>query len=111
MPGLHRKEACGVPLLGSFLTCLVTELRETIPNSAFTADMEFPLVVDKVNPGVKPASDGAVVAAITSKSTRKPLLLYEYKPVVDTRWNYVDCHHIMEVLIQAYYCLISNHHH
>ena len=104
MLSLHDKEACGAPILGSFVTYLAIELRKTIPNRAFKADMEFALVVDKVNPGVKPASDAAVVA-ITSKSTRKPILLYEYKPVVDMRIDHVSSHHIMEVLIQAYYCL------
>ena len=70
--------------------------------------MEFPLVVDKVKPGVKSGSDAAVVAAITSKSIRKPILLYKYKPVVDTRLDYVESHHIMEVLIQAYYTASIN---
>ena len=91
-----------------YLEILLHILRsKTIHNSAFEADMEFPLVVDKVKPGVKPASDAAVVVAITSKST-KPILLYEYKPVVDTRLDYVERHHIMEVLIQAYYCLYQH---
>ena len=87
---------------------IANELSKTIPNGDFRADMEFPLVVDKVKPGVKPASDAAVVAAITSKSIRKPILLYKYKPVVDTRLDYVESHHIMEVLIQAYYTASIN---
>ena len=62
--------------------------------------MEFPLVVGEVKSGVKPASGAAVV----SKS-RKPILLYEYKPAIDTRMDFVESHHIMEVLIKAYYCL------
>ena len=107
MGALKEKEACGVPLLVNCVTYLAIELSKTIPNGAFEADMEFPLVVDKVKPGVKPASDAAVVAAITSKST-KPILLNEYKPVVDTRLDSVERHHIMEVLIQAYYCLYQH---
>jgi hypothetical protein len=65
--------------------------------------VEFPLVVGEVKSGVKPASSAAVV----SKS-RKPILLYEYKPAIDTRMDFVESHHIMEVLIKAYYCLYQH---
>ena len=92
------REACGTPLLGFFLLCLADRLTKALPYSFYT-EMEFPVIV-----GTKPACDGAVVAAAVSK----PVLLYEYKPVVDTRTNLVSHHHLMEVLLQAYYCLYQH---
>ena len=112
MPKLNKKEACGVPLLGIFVASLATELNKIINNSGFfSADMEYPLVLDVVKSGAKPASDSALVAAITKsvnsdkKLISKPIVLYEYKPSIDTRSNHVNDHFMMEVLIQAYYCL------
>ena len=104
MPELNQKEACGVPLLGSFVAYLATELNKIINNSGFT---EFPLVLDVVKSGAKPASDSAIAKSVYSdkKLISKPIVLYEYKPTVYPRSNHVNRHFMMEVLIQAYYCL------
>ena len=49
MPQLNQKEACGVPLLGIFVASLATELNKITNNSGlFSADMEYPLVLDVV---------------------------------------------------------------
>ena len=34
-----------------------------------------------------------------------PLVLYEYKPIVDTRLMAVHPDHLMELFLQGYYCL------
>ena len=106
MLNLHQKEASGIPLLGSFVAYLADELTKAM-NKTFSADMEYHLVVDTGKSGAKPASDAAVVA-ITTEFIEKPIILYEYKPVVDQRSNYVDNHQIMEVPIQAYYLLYQH---
>ncbi len=62
--------------------------------------MEFDVVT------VKPACDGAIVAVISDDKV--PIILNEYKPVVDLRWDFVERHHLMEVLIQGYYCLYQH---
>ena len=105
MTRLHEKEACGVPLLGAFVTHLAGELtRTTSGNVFFSSDMEFPVVKHKLKPG---ACDGAIRAVVHVRVQRKenPILLFEYKPVVDPRLQSVERHHLMELLIQGYYCL------
>ena len=49
--------------------------------------MEFSVVTHKLKSGVKPASDAAMVVALIHDF--KLVLLYEYKPVVDTRLDRV----------------------
>ena len=94
-----EKEACGIPLLGAFVSILVGQLTKkgTID---FKLDMEFPVVRDKVKHGTKPASDGAICAIVSCDSEYRPVVLYEYKPRVDTRLDYVGCHDLMELLLQ-----------
>ena len=64
--------------------------------------MEFPVVVDKIKPGVKPACDAAMVAIVDGNE--KPVL-FEYKPTVHPRKEVLGRQDLMEVLIQGYYCL------
>ena len=103
MPHLRTKEACGILLLGVFVADLADRLADKFPSCHFVSDMEFPVVTQSLNPGVKPYCDGSVAVFMDEKL--QPLLLYEYKPVVDMRSNCVDHHHLMEVAIQGYYCL------
>ena len=56
--------------------------------------------------GTKPACDGAVTA-ITSE-THMPIILFEYKPVVDLRLEAIDLRSLMETLIQGYYCIYQH---
>ncbi len=71
----------------------------------FQVDMEFTVVVDTIKPGQKPATDTAVCVVTTHLT--KPVILFEYKPVVDLRPKHVNRDHLMEVLIQGFYCLIQ----
>ncbi len=102
MTGLYRKETSGIPLLGVFVVKLAVELGKNIPDLKFVSEMEFAVVYGSQR-GVKPACDAAV--AVVEATSRKPVILYEYKPVVDTRWNHVKQNDLMELLIQGYYCL------
>ena len=109
MPGLHSKEACGYPLLGVFLTQLAQELTLAFQNTLVSADMQFVLVTHKLEPGTKPACDGAVSAIVVHEGNpKKPLILYEYKPVVDPRTQFVHRNDLLEVLLQGYYCLFQH---
>ena len=102
----QEKEANGTPLLGLFTLYLANELAENI-GEVFKLDMQFPVITEKVKPGAKPACDGATCAIVilNEKDTLLPVILYEYKPKVDPRTNFVDHHHLVEMVIQGYYCL------
>ena len=52
-------------------------------------------------PGKYPATDGAVVVVVSSHSNIKPVIIYEYKPVVDSQIEVVDR---KDLLIQGFYC-------
>ena len=110
MPNLKNKEACGIPLLGLFAVRLAGHLGLAM-SLEINADMEFPVVIKKTGkPGTKPACDGAICAVISTASKKiVPLILYEYRPTVDTRCDQVNHHDLMEALIQAFYCLHQYH--
>lgn len=57
-------------------------------------------------PGKNPATDGAVVVAVqvSSSSNMQPVIIYEYKPVVDLQIEVVDRKDLTELLIQGFYC-------
>lgn len=73
--------------------------------------MEF-TVMDTNNPGKNPASDGTVAAihqvssclGVSFKQTLRPVVLYEYKPLVHTNPRAVSGRDLTELLIQGYYC-------
>ena len=95
------KEACGIPLLGMFAVELAQQLTEIL-SVEFKADMEFPVIADKIKQGKKPSCDTAVCAVTTCD---KPVILYEYKPTVDLRYEHVKTDDLMKVLLQGFYCL------
>ena len=105
MMHFRKKEACGTPSLA----CLVAfaERLSKSPEFMLRVDMEFPVLVDKLKTGQKPACDGALCALTLCgrDPLPKPLILYEYKPIVDPRCEAVNEDHLMEVLLQGYYCL------
>ena len=105
MKDLHSKEACGLPLLGVFVAHLAKTLTDTTKLS-FLADMEFSVVTHKLQRGTKPASDAALVVALVLQL--KPVLLFEYKPVVDTRKAMVKRNDLMEVVLQGFYGLYQH---
>ena len=105
MLNLINKEACGIPLLGAFAAELADHLSLAM-SLEIKADMEFPVVKEKTG---KPACDGAICAIVSCASKISPLILYEYKPVVDPRYDSVNHHDLMEALIQAFYCLHQYH--
>ena len=100
------KEANGTPLFGFFTLYLAKELTKNI-GQWFKIDMQFPVIKEMVKQGAKPAYDGAICAILSFDDNRelKPVILYEYKPTVDVRFNHVNHHYLMEVFIQGYYCL------
>lgn len=101
MADVRSSKACGIPLLGTFALYLADALTDT--DQTLKVVMEFAVIKDKVKVGAKPSCDGAIAAIVSN--TKIPILLFEYKPVVDTRWDHVDQHSLMETLIQGYYCL------
>ena len=95
-----------------FLVDLALELTRRSDGFRFKADMEFPVVLDKVKPGTKPASDGGICAIICSddgsnNTGYRPVVLLEYKPVVDIRENFVKPDDLVEVAIQGFF--LVNH--
>ena len=101
MKEFRERDACGLPLLGSFTIALVEGLEQLERSWCFYATMEFPVIVEKIKSGVKPACDAAVVAIVDGNE--KPLVLFEYKPAVDPRKDLLGRQDLMEVLIQGYY--------
>ena len=96
-----------MPLLGAFIVELAEELTRCLPPFTFLADFEFPVVMSSGKAGAKPACDGAVavIQAVGDTKKQQPLLLFEYKPVIDQRVERVDPHALLEVLLQGFYCL------
>ena len=104
------KEASGIPLLGTFLAEVARQLSARVQVD-HSVDMQFPVVVDTLKRGQKPACDGALCAILKSSHlgcqphSILPVVLYEYKPIVDTRLLSVNPDDLMEMFIQGYYCL------
>ena len=106
MKEFREREACGIPLLGLFAIGVVEGLERIDKSWSLYATMEFPVVVDKLKWGVRPACDAAVVAIIDGNE--KPLVLFEYKPIVDQRKDVVVRQDLIEIMIQGYYCLYQH---
>ena len=100
--GLRSSEAAGVPLLGHFLLRVV-RLLKNVTSSDFKSVMEFH-VLKRPIAGRDPSTDGAVVAIheVTGVETEKPVLIYEYKPVVHPSAPSVRDR--LDSLIQVFYC-------
>ena len=106
---LRRKEASGIPLLGTMLAAFAQQWTKLRKESHVRVDMEFPVVINSQKRGQKLSCDGALCATLVKYGGNPagplPLALYEYKPTVDTRRLSVDPDHLMEVLLQGYHCL------
>lgn len=106
--GLRKKEASGIPLLGAFLACVVDILNGQKQVSIYRYELEFTVMKVSGTPGKNPATDGAVVAAVQVSSPPniqlQPVIIYEYKPVVDPQIKVVDTKDLTELLIQGFYC-------
>ena len=101
--GLRRKEVSGIPLLGIFLACVVEILNEKQVVACYKYELEFTVMkTSRTNP----ATDGAVIVAVhdSSPSYPHPVIIYEYKPVVDPQMSVADKKDITELLIQGFYC-------
>lgn len=79
---LKVKEALGRPLLGLFVSTVQNVLHVKFPQRTFMWDMEYPVVKNRT-PGQNPATDAAILLLKCDMAVR-PLVLYEYKPTVDT---------------------------
>ena len=96
-------ESSDIPLLGCSLST-VSKVLNTIANvSSYQVIMEFP-VVKTTAPGKHPSTDAAVVATIRDG---RPVLLCEYKPVVDFIPARIVSGDFIEILVQVYYCMKS----
>ena len=104
MLGMHQKEASGVPLLAVFILNIVQKLNEQFVDLKFSADMEY-TVMDTKRAGVNPSCDTAMVVTVLSQTDNQPIILYEYKPVVDPRGAFVNTRDLLEALIQGFYCV------
>lgn len=103
---MKMKEASGRPLLAAFMATLQNVLHVQFPSKEFLWDMEYQ-ILDTHAPGQNPASDVAVLL-LHSKGMIRPLLLYEYKPIVDLRPMDVNERWLLQALHKAYYCLHEN---
>ena len=76
IPHFGDKEVCGIPLLGIFVVEVAQQF-SILEGVDFKADMEFPVVVNKLKPGQKTACDGAVCVVVSFALTglTKPLVL------------------------------------
>ena len=93
-------EPCGIPLLGHSSVILCHLLNEESSTMKFAVHMEYSVVTTAM-PGKNPSTD----AALSIVNDHQPVLLYEYKSVVDTRRLSVNAQHLMELLVQGFYCL------
>jgi hypothetical protein len=66
--------------------------------------MEY-TVMDTKRAGVNPSCDTAMVVTVSSQTDNQPIILYEYKPVVDPRRDYVNVRDLLEALMQGFYCV------
>ena len=98
---MGSSEPCGVPLLGHSSVILCDLLNKASSTKNFAIRMEYSVVTTAL-PGKNPSADAAVLSVV---SNNQPLLLYEYKPVVDVRRLSVNAQHLLELLIQGFYCL------
>ena len=101
MLSMRSSEPCGVPLLGHSSVILCDLLNKESSTKKFAILMEYSVITTAL-PGKNPSANAAVLSVV---SNEHPLLLYEYKPVVDTRRLSVNAQHLMELLIQGFYCL------
>ena len=100
---LTRVESSGIPLLGCSLST-ISKVLNTIANaSPYQVVMEFP-VVKTASSGKNPSTDAAVVATIKNGY---PVLLCEYKPVVNLIPERIVSGDFIEMLVQVYYCMKS----
>ena len=107
--GLRRKEVSGIPVLGAFLACVVKLLngqKQEHSGARYRYELEFTVMKASGTPGKNPATDGAVFVAVhvSSPSTLQPVIIYEYKPVVDPQLTVVERKDLTELLIQGFYC-------
>ena len=106
MLNMRHKEASGVPLLAVFILNVAEKLDEQFQhqNLTFRADMEYTVMATH-RAGVNPSYDTALVLKVSSQTDDQPIVLYEYKPVVDTRSDSVDVRDLLEALMQGFYCI------
>ena len=93
--GLKEKEAARVPLLCDFVVSLVSALQVQFPQHAFAYAMEFVLITIQQR-GPNPAVDTALVFE-ESEGEFVPLILFEYKPIVDLRLLDVNARDLLQV--------------
>ena len=100
MLSMGSSEPCGVPLLGHSSVILCNIQNKESSTKKFAVLMEYS-VVSRPLPGKNPSVDAAVLSVV---SNTQPLLLYEYKPVVNTCTLFVNAQDLMELLVQGFYC-------
>ena len=111
MLDLTTKEAAGVPLLGTHLMFLAKLLNCRLGSKEvqFRSAVEF-VVFHTGQPGKDPATDEAVAAlhmvtSVTKQPQLRPLILYEYKPLIADTLRKLDRRALTELLVQGFYCM------
>ena len=100
------KEMSGIPLLANILSYFVKALNHNLVGT-FAIDLEFVVLENYHTQGRKPASDVAILYKLEKRPQQKllPRVLFEYKPKVHEDKDKVNGDQLIELLLQAHYCL------
>ena len=87
-----------------FCTKYHQQIKQQFVDLQFSADMEY-TIMDTQRAGVNPSCNTAMVVTVLSQTDNQPILLYEYKPMVDPRRDFVNTRDLLEVLLRGFYCV------
>lgn len=91
-----------MPLLIDVVAYLTELLCVRFSPCTFMCDMEY-VIMNSQKPGQNPADAEVVLSHVDGKLQQ--VVLFEYKPSVDTRSLSVNDGHLLQLLIEAYYYL------
>ena len=97
-----EEEAAGYAMLAIYAVHFATVLSGELKKD-FKYYSQFQ-VADNLRAGQNPTTDTAIIMLATSQQCI-PTVMYEYKPTVHTDPSRVDVLALMEVFLQAYYCI------
>ena len=102
------KEMSGVPLLANILLYFVRALHLNLVGT-FAIDLEFVVLENCHTQDRKPASDVAILYKLEKRPQQRllPRVLFEYKPKVHEDKDKVNGDQLIELLLQAHYCLAT----
>lgn len=102
------KEMSGIPLLANILSYFVKAVNHNLVGT-FAIDLEFVVLENYHTQGRKPASDVAILYKLEKGPQQRllPRVLFEYKPKVHEDKDKVNGDQLIELLLQAHYCLAT----